>query len=134
MGARPEGVDKAPGARSAATRGGRASGEKAQQLALAPAGSRRLRDNQRMTTALLAVGYILAVPFTVWVPGFKRLWRRREPLVFAAAQLGAVLLVVAYARKHQLGGVLVNGGWAVGLTVAYVLEGLKRARLAAPAQ
>jgi len=84
-----------------------------------------------VTTALLGLGYLLAVPFTVWLPGFKRLWRRREPLVFATAQLGAVLLAVGYARKHQPVGVLVNGGWAAGLTVAYVLEGIKRARSSA---
>ncbi len=28
-------------------------------------------------TALL-FGYVLAVPFTLFVPGFLRLWRRRE--------------------------------------------------------
>lgn len=79
-----------------------------------------------MTTVLLVVGLLLSVPFTVWVPGFRRLWRRREPWVFAVAQLGAVLLAVAYALKGKPIGVLTNGGWAVGLTVAYVLEGRKR--------
>jgi len=87
-----------------------------------------------VTTALLVVGFLLSVPFTIWVPGFKRLWRRREPLVFATAQLGAVLLAVAYALKGQRIGVLTNGGWAIGLTVAYVREGIKRARSSAPAQ
>lgn len=90
-----------------------------------------------MTTALLVLGYLLSVPFTLWTPGFRRLWRRRELLVFATAQLGAVLLTVAYARKGAPVGVLINGGWAVGLTVAYVLEGRKRsraARLSAPAR
>lgn len=80
-----------------------------------------------MTTALLVAGFVLAVPFTVWVPGFLRLWRRREPQVFVRAQAGAVLLAVGSAMKGREIGVLVNGGWAIALTVAYVLEGRKRA-------
>lgn len=91
-------------------------------------------QDSNVTAALLVLGYVLAVPFTVWVPGFKRLWRRRERLVFGAAQTGAVLLAVGYARKHQPIGVVTNGGWALGLTVAYVLEGLKRSRSSAPAR
>ncbi|GAC1439583.1 MAG: hypothetical protein NVS3B26_03170 [Mycobacteriales bacterium] len=87
-----------------------------------------------MTTALLVLGYVLAVPLTVWVPGFRRLWRRREPLLFAAAQIGAVLLAAGYALKHQPVGVIANGGWAIGLTVAYVLEGIKRSRSSAAAR
>lgn len=85
-----------------------------------------------MITALLVIGLALSVPFTIWVPGFRRLWRRREPLVFATAQLGAVLLALAYALKGKPIGVLTNGGWAVGLTVAYALEGRKRARAGRP--
>lgn len=88
----------------------------------------------RVTTALLVAGYALSVPFTIWVPGFRRLWRRRELWVFAVAQAGAVLLAVGYGLKHNPIGVLTNGGWAVGLTVAYVLEGIKRGRSSAPAQ
>jgi hypothetical protein len=87
-----------------------------------------------VTTALLVVGYLLAVPFTLFVPGFLRLWRRREAWTFAAAQVGALLITAAYVRKGQALGVVINGGWAVGLTVAYVLEGLKRARSSAPAR
>jgi hypothetical protein len=85
-----------------------------------------------MTLALLVVGYALSVPFTIWVPGFKRLWRRREPWVFAVAQAGAVLLAVASGLRHSPIGVVANAGWAIGLTVAYVLEGQKRARSARP--
>lgn len=85
-----------------------------------------------MTAALLVLGYLLAVPFTVWIPGFRRLWRRREPAVFGAAQLGAALLVVAYLRQRNWAGIVVNGGWAVGLTVAYLAEGRKRVSSAPP--
>lgn len=45
-------------------------------------------------TALL-FGYVLAVPFTLFPPGFLRLWRRREVEVFAVAQAGALLIAVA---------------------------------------
>jgi len=48
-------------------------------------------------TFALAAGYVLAVPFTVFVPGFLRLWRRREPLPYALAQGGAVLITAGYA-------------------------------------
>lgn len=83
-----------------------------------------------MPLALIIVGYVLAVPFTLYRPGFLRLWRRREPWVFATEQVGAVLLAVGFGIKGSPVGALVNGGWAVGLTVAYVLEGRKRSRVA----
>lgn len=92
-----------------------------------------MRDHGRVTTALLVIGYVLAVPFTLFYPGFLRLWRRREAWTFLAAQLGAVLITLAFVRKGQALGAVINGGWAVGLTIAYVLEGIKRARSSAPA-
>ena len=79
-----------------------------------------------MALALLVVGYAMAIPFTVWIPGFRRLWRRRELWVFAVAQTGAVLIALGHGLRGNEGGVLANGGWALGLTVAYVLEGRKR--------
>lgn len=82
-----------------------------------------------VSTALLALGYLLAVPFTVWVPGFRRLWRRREPLVFLAAQAGAALITVGFALQGNLLGMVLNAGWTVGLAVAYLAEGRKRGRL-----
>ncbi len=80
-----------------------------------------------MPLVLIVAGYVLVVPFTVFVPGFTRLWRRREPWVFATEQTGAVLLAVGFGLKGSPVGALVNGGWAAGLTVAYALEGRKRA-------
>lgn len=76
----------------------------------------------------LVAGYALAVPFSVYVPGFLRLWRRREPLVFAAEELGAALIVAGFAARRSWPAVVVNGGWGVGLAVAWVAEGRRRAR------
>lgn len=80
------------------------------------------------STVALVAGYALAVPFTVYVPGFLRMWRRRDPAVFAAAQLGAVLVTVGWAAKGNVPSALVNAAWTVGFGAAYVLEGRKRRR------
>lgn len=77
-------------------------------------------------TALL-LGYVLAVPFTLFVPGFLRLWRRREPAVFVAAQTGAALIALGWLAKGNVVGALVNAAWFVGLTVGWVREGRRRA-------
>ena len=82
------------------------------------------------STVLLVAGNVLAVPFTVYLPGFYRLWRRREPLVFAVEELGMALITTAFLMKGKALPALFNGGWGVGLAVAYGLEGRKRARLA----
>jgi hypothetical protein len=76
-------------------------------------------------TALL-FGYVLAVPFTLFVPGFRRLWRRREVEVFALAQLGALVIALAWLAKGNVIACAVNAAWLVGLSVAYVLEGRRR--------
>ena len=81
------------------------------------------------STAALVTGYVLAVPFTAYVPGFLRLWRRREPAVFAAAEVGAVLITAGWAAKGNVPAAAVNGAWTVGLAVAYAAEGRKRARI-----
>jgi hypothetical protein len=76
-------------------------------------------------TALL-FGYVLAVPFTLFVPGFLRLWRRREIEVFAVAQAGALVIALAWLAKGNAVACAVNAAWLVGLSVAYVLEGRRR--------
>ena len=76
-------------------------------------------------TALL-FGYVLAVPFTLFVPGFLRLWRRREPWVFALAEGGALLVTVGWALRGSLPSALLNAAWTVGFAVAYAVEGRKR--------
>ena len=77
-------------------------------------------------TALL-FGYALAVPFTLFVPGFLRLWRRRELEVFLTAQAGALIIAVAWAVKGNAAAAAFNAAWLVGLTVAWVVEGRRRA-------
>ena len=81
-------------------------------------------------TALL-FGYVLAVPFTLFVPGFLRLWRRREVEVFAVAQTGALVIAVGWLAKDRPVAAAVNLLWFAGLTVAYVLEGKRRRRVTA---
>lgn len=80
------------------------------------------------STAALGVGYLLAVPLTLYVPGFLRLWRRREPAAFAAAEIGAALITAGWVAKGNLPSAVVNGGWTVGFALAYAAEGRKRAR------
>ena len=85
-----------------------------------------------MSTAdvVLLIGYVMAVPFTVFVPGFLRLWRRREPWAFLTAEVGALLIVLGWAVKGNLPAASFNALWLVGLAVAWVLEGRKRRTLA----
>ena len=82
------------------------------------------------STVALVTGYVLAVPVTLFTPGFLRLWRRREPLLYAAAQGGALLITAGWVAKGDTSAVLVNGAWLVGFGVAYAVEGRKRAGLA----
>ena len=82
----------------------------------------------RAATAALVAGYAAAVPFTVFLPGFLRLWRRREPWVYAMAQAGALLIVVGWAARGNAPSAGVNALWLLGFGVAYALEGRKRAR------
>lgn len=77
-------------------------------------------------TAALVAGYTLAVPVTVFVPGFLRLWGRREPLLYAAAQGGAALIVAGWAAQGNTPAAVVNGAWLVGFGVAYAVEGRRR--------
>ena len=73
--------------------------------------------------ALLAAGYLLAVPFTLIVPGFLRLWRRRERWAYACAQGGAALIVVGWLLRGSWGSAAVNALWLTGFAVAYARAG-----------
>ena len=79
------------------------------------------------STVLLGVGYVLAVPFTVFVPGFLRLWRRRERWTYACAQGGAALIVLGWAVRGSWPSAAVNAAWLLGFGVAYAREGRVRA-------
>lgn len=80
------------------------------------------------STAVLVAGYAAAVPLTLFTPGFLRLWRRREPWAYAAAQGGALLIVAGWTGKGNAPSAAVNAAWLVGFGVAYAAEGRKRAR------
>lgn len=85
-----------------------------------------------VSLAALAAGHLLAVPFTVYVPGFLRLWRRREPQVYGAAQLGGVLIAAGWAARGNALAAVFNALWVGGLAVAYAAEGRKRGALPRP--
>ncbi|MBW3640570.1 MAG: hypothetical protein KY451_12105 [Actinobacteria bacterium] len=79
------------------------------------------------STAALVAGHALAVPYTLFVPGFLRVWRRREPLPYAAAQVGAVLIAAGWATRGNTVAAVGNVAWLVGFGAAYAAEGRKRA-------
>ena len=81
------------------------------------------------STVLLGVGYALAVPFTVFVPGFLRMWRRRERWTYACAQGGAALVVLGWLAQGRWASAAVNALWLTGFGVHYAREGRKRGRL-----
>ena len=83
-----------------------------------------------MSTELLIVGHVLAVPLTLFVPGFLRLWRRREPFLFAAEEVGAAAITVGWALRGNTLATGFNALWLAGFTTAYALEGRKRSRAA----
>lgn len=85
--------------------------------------------SDRASTALLVAGYAAAVPYTVYTPGFLRLWRRRERWVLATAQGGAVLVAAGWAARGNVPAAAVNAAWVAGLGAAYAVEGSRRARL-----
>lgn len=82
-------------------------------------------------TPVLVAGYVAAVPVTLFAPGFLRLWRRREPALFALAEGGAALVVLGWALKRDAVGAGLNSAWLLGFGAAYVAEGRKRARATA---
>ena len=80
---------------------------------------------QRVSAAdvVLLAGYLLAVPFTLFVPGFLRLWRRRERWAYACAQGGAALIVGGWLAKGGLVSAAVNAAWLVGFGLVYARAG-----------
>ena len=81
---------------------------------------------ERAGTVLLVAGYAAAVPFTAFVPGFLRLWRRREAWTYALAQGGAAAIVAGWLLRGSVLSAAVNAVWLLGLGVAYAREGRRR--------
>jgi NAD(P)H-hydrate repair Nnr-like enzyme with NAD(P)H-hydrate dehydratase domain len=79
--------------------------------------------------AALVFGHALAMPFTLFVPGFLRVWRRREPELFLTAQAGAALITAGWLAKGDAPAAAVNAAWLVGFGIAYTLAG-RRTRTA----
>ncbi len=77
--------------------------------------------------AILAAGYTLAAPFSIFVPGFLRLWRRREPALIIVEGTGVALICLGWSLRRGWLAVAVNAAWGVGLAAAYASEGRKRA-------
>jgi hypothetical protein len=71
----------------------------------------------------LVAGYLLAVPFTLYVPGFQRMWKRREPWVFATEQVGAALIVAGWSIKGNTPSAVVNAAWFLGFGAAFIAKG-----------
>jgi hypothetical protein len=84
------------------------------------------------STLVLVAGYLLAVPFTLFVPGFLRMWRRREQWTWACAQGGAALIVLGWALRGDAPTALVNAAWLIGFGTAYWRAGRARDRAGAP--
>ena len=77
------------------------------------------------STAVLLAGSLLAVPFTLFVPGFLRMWRRRERWMYACAQSGAALIVLGWLARGAWPSAAVNAAWLVGFGVAWARAGRK---------
>lgn len=83
-------------------------------------------------TALL-FGYVLVVPFTVVVPGWLRLWRRREVELLATVLVGLVVVAGAWLARGSAPVAAVHAAALVGLTVAWVRAGRRQAGTTAQA-
>ncbi len=86
------------------------------------------------STALLVAGYAAAVPFTLFTPGFRRLWRRREPWALAAAEGGAALICAGWAARGAVAPAVTNAAWLLGFGAVYAREGRRRARVGAASE
>ena len=76
-------------------------------------------------TALL-FGYVLVVPFTLVVPGFLRLWRRREVELLATVLVGLLVLTVAWLARDNAVVAALHAAALVALAVAWVRAGRRQ--------
>ena len=80
----------------------------------------------RATDVAGVLGYLLATPFVVYPPLFKRMWNRRDLRLLAVQVLGVVLIVVGWAGRGNVPSVVVNGGYGVALAAAYAVSSRRR--------
>ena len=76
-------------------------------------------------TALL-FGYVLVVPFTLVVPGFLRMWRRREVELLATVLVGLAVLTGAWLVRGSAPVAAVHAAALVALMVAWVRAGRRQ--------
>ena len=77
----------------------------------------------RGTDVAGVAGYVLATPFVVWPPLFKRMWNTRDLRLLGVQELGVALVVVGWAGRERWPTAAVNAAYGVGLAVAYALAG-----------
>ena len=71
----------------------------------------------------LLFGYVLVVPFTLFVPGFLRLWRQREVELLATVLVGLAVVTAAWAADGRAALAGAHAVLLAGLTVAWVRAG-----------
>jgi hypothetical protein len=76
--------------------------------------------------ALALTGYVLAGPFTLWPPLFKRMWNQRDSRLFVVQELGVALIVTGWAMRGDKPAVAVNSVYGLGLAAAYAYAGRRR--------
>ena len=76
-------------------------------------------------TALL-FGYVLVVPFTLVVPGFLRLWRRREVELLATVLVGLAVVTGSWLVRGNAPVAALHAAALVGLTVAWARSGKRQ--------
>ena len=74
-------------------------------------------------TSALVAGYAAAVPLTVFVPGFLRLWRRREVELLATVAVGLLVVALAWLGKGSAVLAALHVAGLVGLTSAWLRAG-----------
>lgn len=69
-----------------------------------------------MATALLIVGYLLAVPPLIF---FGKMWRQRRWLLYFAEVFGALCIAAGWLLKGSPWAVGINSLWAIGFGVTF---------------
>ena len=77
--------------------------------------------------AIALTGYVLATPFCVYPPLFKRMWNGRRHDLFAVQELGVALIVAGWAMRGDRTSAAGNAAYGLGLASAYAYAGRRRA-------